>query len=78
MNKTKLTDCCHHIDHVQIVDLLIQKGADINNKGDNDKTPLMLVAGQGNHNKLFIANCIHMRMEKQWCAFNVNVSSFFT
>lgn len=42
---------CHHTDNFEIVNMLIQSKADINNRGDNERTPLMMVAAQGNQGK---------------------------
>lgn len=36
-----------HIDQVNIFKMLVANGADVNNKGANDTTPIMIVAGQG-------------------------------
>lgn len=53
MNKKTLTSSnrCHHTDNVEMVDVLIENGADVNNEDDNWRTPLMMAAGQGNRCK---------------------------
>lgn len=46
-NNTNKHDNHFDIDDAGMVDLLIQNRADVNNKGENGRTPLMMVAGQG-------------------------------
>lgn len=38
------------------IEVLVQSGADVNNKGDNGRTPLMMAAG--NHDKTIIYHCL--------------------
>lgn len=41
-------DVLSHTDHIGIFKMLIENGADINYKDANDKTPLIILASQGN------------------------------
>lgn len=55
-----LIDVIHiqYTDHVNISKWLLESGADVNHKGDQGRTPLITVAGQGKSNTFFIKTAL--------------------
>lgn len=43
--------------HINVVKILIENNADVNNKIEGNETPLFMAAGRGLYSKKFIENC---------------------